>query len=403
MKSAVHPSSPPFILIFLIILLLPLASVSVLILSPSLVQISNHYQISQDLAESVITVTLLGYAFGPLLYGPIITRYGKRHAALIGIVIFSSGILLSLGSFYSLSFKLLEVGRAVTGIGAVAGMVIAYNVISESYDEIKAKKIYSRLAILFCIIPSLAVWLGGYFTDYLRWDASFYFLLFYGVLCIIFSFLSPLEKSFSSVEKTNFQALFQEYVQLIKNKEYMSYISLGGISTAIVYVHAAKMPLIAIHQIGLSSYEFSLFNIIPYVGATLALLFYGRYGQLISHPIMLFSGCLLMLFGSLFILIQYLFLPLNSFLLFMGAFIIFCGSAPILPNSLALSTRTVQNKALAASFTSFFYMTLASLLTWFSSFIRSDLDYPLAILILIVFSIGVYFAGIYKRQKKALS
>ena len=53
------------------------AALGSVIITPSLPVISHFFSISTDQSQLTVTVFLLGYAIGQLLYGPMANRFGR--------------------------------------------------------------------------------------------------------------------------------------------------------------------------------------------------------------------------------------------------------------------------------------------------------------------------------------
>ena len=101
--------------------------------------------------------------------------------------------------------------------------------------------------------------------------------------------------------------------------------------------------------------------------------------------------------GSMLILLASLVDYVSVYVLFFGAFIIFCGSAPIVPNSMVLATKSIKDRSFAASFGSFSYMLVATCLTWVAGLlhIMQSISYSIAIICLVtlIFIIYLYWIG----------
>lgn len=71
-----------------------IASISAAIITPALPHIQNFFHLSNGAVEWVISIFLLGYVIGQLIYGPIANRYGRIKALRIGLTFNITGILI---------------------------------------------------------------------------------------------------------------------------------------------------------------------------------------------------------------------------------------------------------------------------------------------------------------------
>ena len=64
--------------ILILIIMSSFASMGAIIFAPALPEIAQYFHISQGHSQLTITLFLLGYAIGQLIYGPLANRFGRR-------------------------------------------------------------------------------------------------------------------------------------------------------------------------------------------------------------------------------------------------------------------------------------------------------------------------------------
>lgn len=79
-----------------------------------------------------ISLFLVGYVLGPLLYGPLSEQYGRRWPLLIGYILFC---VFSLGCALAPSFPALLVLRLLNGMAAAAPIAIISGVYADINDD----------------------------------------------------------------------------------------------------------------------------------------------------------------------------------------------------------------------------------------------------------------------------
>ncbi len=105
-----HPvKSLPF---FTLILLISFAAVNTVLFTPALPNITEFLGISKSQAQLTISLFLVGYAFGQLIYDPVANRYGRKPALYGGIItqILSSFLCVIAGKMqsYVCSYRWLQ-------------------------------------------------------------------------------------------------------------------------------------------------------------------------------------------------------------------------------------------------------------------------------------------------------
>lgn len=61
------------------------SSVMATLFTPALPDLAAYFQVSEGVAQSAVTVYLLGYCFGMLPYGPLANRFGRKNTLFAGL------------------------------------------------------------------------------------------------------------------------------------------------------------------------------------------------------------------------------------------------------------------------------------------------------------------------------
>src|SRR5579863_5021478 len=146
--------------ILILIVMSSFASMGAVIFTPALPQIAEYFHISLGHSQLTITLFLLGYAIGQLIYGPLSNRFGRKPAFFIGVFISTIGSIISIISEPLHSFTFLILGRLLEALGSSAGLVIAFTIISDHYYPEQARRVIAYLMLAFAIVPGVAVFIG---------------------------------------------------------------------------------------------------------------------------------------------------------------------------------------------------------------------------------------------------
>ena len=98
-----------------LILFISFPSVAAVLISPALPVIAQFYEISVNNSQQLITIFLIGYVIGQLVYSPFANRYGRKPASYIGIAIYLVSCMLCLFAIYIQNFEVLLIGRFFYG------------------------------------------------------------------------------------------------------------------------------------------------------------------------------------------------------------------------------------------------------------------------------------------------
>ncbi|KAL7951718.1 major facilitator superfamily domain-containing protein [Trichoderma barbatum] len=162
----------------------PLASS---IMAPGLPEIAENYNIKSDTVLALtLTIYLLAWALGPLVFAPLSEMYGRRWVINISSVIFTA---FSIGCIFATSTGELTAFRFLAGIGASTPISIAGAVIADLFileERAPASAIYG-LGLL--IGPPIGPIMGGYLAQTVGVRYGFVLTAALGVTSLVLSVL----------------------------------------------------------------------------------------------------------------------------------------------------------------------------------------------------------------------
>jgi DHA1 family bicyclomycin/chloramphenicol resistance-like MFS transporter len=132
----------------------------------------------------VVTVYLLGLAFGQLLYGPLADRYGRKRTLYAGAAIYMLG---AVGCALAPSFGLLLGSRFVWGIGASGARVVAISIVRDRFEGAAMASAMSNVMAVFVLVPIVAPSLGAAVIAIAPWRAVFWLCAVFAVAIVLWS------------------------------------------------------------------------------------------------------------------------------------------------------------------------------------------------------------------------
>src|ERR1700749_2219104 len=125
----------------------------------------------QDIARSLHTTTaqvdlslssyFIGLAFGQLLYGPLMDRFGRKRPLYFGLALY---IVVSVGCFTASSINMLIALRAVQALGSCAAGVASIAMVRDIFPVKDNAKVFSLLILVLGASPMIAPTVGSYLT-----------------------------------------------------------------------------------------------------------------------------------------------------------------------------------------------------------------------------------------------
>lgn len=159
--------------------------------SGCLESIEQHFGVSSEAAGLTVTLFLLGYCAGPLLFAPLSEFYGRRP---IFYTTFSLYIAFNFLGAFAPNFGALLVGRFLTGTFVSAPLSIGPGVLADLWRPLERGNAMAGFALMVWVGPALAPVISGFLqlTKGIEgWRWSFYVLLLLGGFSEIFMFTIP--------------------------------------------------------------------------------------------------------------------------------------------------------------------------------------------------------------------
>lgn len=132
----------------------------------------------------IVTVYLLGAAFGQILYGPLADRFGRKPTLYAGAAVY---ILGAAGSALAPSFDLLLASRFVWGVGAAGARVVAVSIVRDRFEGAAMASAMSNVMAVFVLVPIVAPSLGAVIIAIAPWRAVFWSCVVFAVVIVLWS------------------------------------------------------------------------------------------------------------------------------------------------------------------------------------------------------------------------
>ncbi|KAM3490371.1 hypothetical protein MY3957_006311 [Beauveria namnaoensis] len=142
---------------------------------------------SQEQHVLPISVFLVGYVFGPLIWGPLSEHIGRRNLTL---ATFSSFTLLTMGCALAPSWGALLVLRFFTGVFAASPIAIVAGILADVFGDARERgRAFGIFMVVTTLGPLISPIISGYTADNIGWRWAFWVnLMFAGatLACVLF-------------------------------------------------------------------------------------------------------------------------------------------------------------------------------------------------------------------------
>ena len=364
------------------------------ILLPALPVIKDTFQVSNDIAQLTLSLSMFAIAIGTLIYGPLSDKYGRRVIMLLGLAITIAG---SIFCFLATSIDLLILGRFIQAFGGAAGLVLARAIVRDVYEAEDAARVIATLVMVMVVIPMLSPALGGELMDQFGWQSVFIAIAFFGVLIFLFSISYLPETLREPIPFEGAGAVLVTFMSLFKSPAFCGYAFCVTFVSVVFFSFISAAPEIMVSVLDRPPTEYGYYFImIPlgFMSGNYVTLYFGRSKELNR---LITWGASISIVG---IALAFILLSLgikHPLALFVPISIAIFGNGITLPNAMAAAINEFPNLAGSASgLTGFLQMAFSAVAAQVVALIFNGTVYPLlvmmfsaAVLSLVSFKLGV--------------
>ncbi|MEJ8566249.1 multidrug effflux MFS transporter [Elongatibacter sediminis] len=169
-----HPEMRRLRIQFILALAGALSTLSMDFFAPAMPSVTRDFGTTPEAVKTLMTLFLLGYGFGPFIWGALADRIGRRKVMLLGV---GGYVLAALGCLLSPTITGLFVFRVAQGFCASSTAIIARAVLRDVYGSKDATKAIAGMFLIMVWVPVLAPIAGGLLSGYFDWRANFFVMM----------------------------------------------------------------------------------------------------------------------------------------------------------------------------------------------------------------------------------
>jgi MFS transporter, DHA1 family, multidrug resistance protein len=241
-------------------LMIALGPLSLALYTPALPTLVATFATTPAAVKFSLTVYFLGFCLAQLLCGPLSDAYGRRPVALIFFSIYFVGSLVAL---LAPTIHLLQVGRALQGVGAAAGISTSRAIVRDLFVGQTSARIMNRIGLLVGLVPAFSPAVGSLLLTFADWRAIFLLMFVYAALMVGVVWLLMPETN-KSMDRALVQPgrIASNYFSLLVDRRFVGPATLMGLVLGGLYTLPSLLPFVLIERIGLTPIQYALVMIV---------------------------------------------------------------------------------------------------------------------------------------------
>ena len=245
-----------FALTALLALLTALGPLAVDMYLPSFPDIGRLLGASPATVQLTLSLYLVAYAAGQVVYGPLSDRYGRLPVMRVTLAIYC---VASLACALAPNIEMLLAARALQALGSSGAIVLARAIVRDLYSGARAGRELSLMAAIMALAPVGAPMIGGVLQTAFGWRSHFVLQIAFGLIAAYFvwtrlpeTLRSPTPGLFS------LRAILAGYAEIMRNRAVLAYVGMLSVSFAGVFAWISGSSYVLQEVYGLSALAFGL-------------------------------------------------------------------------------------------------------------------------------------------------
>ena len=223
---------------------------------PAFPAVAADLHASDAAIQLTLTATLVGFALGQLIVGPLADAFGRRKPLIIAT---SIHVVASLAVVFAPTVELVTVGRVFQGIGAAGSGVVAMAIVRDLFNGQRLIRMLSRLALVWGLAPVLAPVLGSQLLRVVEWRGIFIVLAAYGLVMVVVSSFFMIE-TLPADRRGAFsgRSIARRYRHLVHDRAFVGAAILGSMAFTALFSYLSSSSFLLQDTFGLSAQQYGM-------------------------------------------------------------------------------------------------------------------------------------------------
>lgn len=224
---------------------------------PAFPVLEEDFQTTAAAIQLTLTGTMIGFAVGQLVVGPLSDKVGRRFPL---IAVTALHVLASVAAAFAPDLGLLSAARVLMGIGAAAGGVVAMAIVRDLFGGRRLVVMLSRLALVSGVAPVIAPLIGSWLLTLMPWRGIFVVLAAYGVVMLI-SAIVFVPETLPVARRQGARGgatMLQRYKSVLTDRVFIGVLIIGGMSFSGLFSYLSASPFLFQETHGLDAQQYGL-------------------------------------------------------------------------------------------------------------------------------------------------
>lgn len=234
---------------------------------PAFPVLQEDFRTSAAAIQLTLTGTMIGFALGQLIVGPLSDKVGRRIPLLS---VTALHVLASTAAAFAPTLELLSVTRVLMGAGAAAGGVVAAAIVRDLFGGRRLVVMLSRLALVSGVAPVLAPLVGSALLLVMPWRGIFGVLALYGAVMLVSAILFvPETLPPARRRERGTTTVWQRYRSVFGDRVFVGVLIIGGMTFSGLFSYLSASSFLFQETYGFDAQQYGLLFAVNSLGVVL--------------------------------------------------------------------------------------------------------------------------------------
>ncbi len=220
---------------------------------PAFPALQSDFGVTEAAVQLTLTGTIIGFAGGQLLVGPLSDKIGRRLPLILATTLHVGA---SIGAAYSDDINTLMLFRVLQGVGAAGSGVVAMAMVRDLFGGYALVRMLSYMALVNGMAPIFAPLIGSQLLQLFPWPGIFWFLACYGVLVIVAVSLFIIETLPREDRRNSGLTAVQRYRAVLGDRIFVGILLVGGMNFSGLFSYLSASPFLFQGPYGFDEQQF---------------------------------------------------------------------------------------------------------------------------------------------------
>lgn len=223
---------------------------------PGVFKIGEYFG-NQNVGSLAITVYMMCWGIGQVLWGGVVDSFGKKKSAILGLLLFAIGSYFAAISSPNEDVNFL-LGRALQSLGGAGCFTAIFAIVRTRFEGIQLNRGYSYLYAVMGFVPVASPVLGGFLLQSNDWQFLFEIMTWLGFISIVWVSLSlPKESSKNKVNTGPAKvSALEAYGIVLKDTVFLNYLVVAVLVQTLFLYYLSYGPAYFIGQLNMDELGF---------------------------------------------------------------------------------------------------------------------------------------------------